>query len=78
MIDNSSIKIEVLANKPVEEVWKFWTEPEHITQWNFASDEWECPHAENDLRVGGKFSYVMAAKDGSTKFDFKGTYTKNK
>ena len=32
------------------------------------------PTAVNDLRVGGKFSYHMAAKDGSFGFDFEGIY----
>jgi uncharacterized protein YndB with AHSA1/START domain len=56
-------------------VWKAWTEPAHITHWNFASADWECPAAENDPQVGGRFSYTMAAKDGSASFDFTGTYT---
>jgi uncharacterized protein YndB with AHSA1/START domain len=43
--------------------------------WAFASDDWEAPAAENDLRVGGKFKTVMAAKDKSNGFDFTGTYT---
>jgi len=44
-------------------------------QWAFASDEWKCPYAENDLRVGSKFLTRMSAKDGSSSFDFIGTYT---
>lgn len=68
------IKIVIKIDKPLEKVWEFWTKPEHIVKWNFASDDWECPAVENDLRVGGKFTYVMAAKDGSAKFDFTGTY----
>ena len=76
MIANSNIKIEVVVNKPLEKVWKFWTEPEHITRWNFATDEWECPKAENDLTVGGKFSYIMAARDSSARFAFEGIYIK--
>lgn len=47
----------------------------HITQWAFASDDWEAPNATNDLTVGGKFSTTMAAKDKSVSFDFSGTYT---
>jgi uncharacterized protein YndB with AHSA1/START domain len=43
--------------------------------WNFASDDWYCPAAKNDLREGGEFSFTMAAKDGSMQFDFIGTYT---
>ena len=60
---------------PIEKVWQYWNEPEHITQWAFASDDWEAPTAENDVRVGGKFRTVMAAKDKSSSFDFSGTYT---
>jgi uncharacterized protein YndB with AHSA1/START domain len=45
-----------------------------ITQWNQATEEWHTPHAENDLREGGSFSYRMEAKDGSFGFDFAGTY----
>jgi uncharacterized protein YndB with AHSA1/START domain len=70
------ITIETIVDAPVEKVWKYWNEPTHITKWAFASDDWEAPSAENDLRVGGKFKTVMAAKDGSSKFDLTGTYTK--
>ena len=71
------IKITVKAgiNAPINKVWKCWTEPVHIVNWNHASDDWHTPHAANDLRVGGKFSYTMAAKDGSFSFDFWGIYT---
>ena len=43
-------------------------------KWNNASDDWHTPRAENDLKVGGKFLYRMEAKDGSSGFDFDGTY----
>lgn len=62
-------------NAPLETVWNNWTEPDHITNWNFASDEWHCPNATNELRIGGTFSWRMEAKDGSMGFDFEGTYT---
>ncbi len=69
------ITIEATVNVPVEEAWELWTNPKDICKWNFAIDEWHCPSAENDLRVGGKFVYRMAAKDGSFGFDFSGIYT---
>lgn len=69
-----SIKIDITILKPVSKVWDFFTQPEHITQWNFATDEWICPTAENDLQVGGGFNYRMEAKDQSFGFDFKGIY----
>ena len=69
------ITIEATVQAPVEDVWRCWTTPEHIRQWNAASAEWHCPGAEHDLRPGGRFSYRMEAKDGSMGFDFAGTFT---
>ena len=71
----TSITVETTVNAPIDKVWKFWNEPEHITKWAFASDEWHAPYAENDLRKDGKFKTTMAAKDGSFSFDFEGVYS---
>jgi uncharacterized protein YndB with AHSA1/START domain len=68
------INIGATINKDITNVWSNYTKPEHITGWNFASDDWCCPHAENDLRVGGKYSVRMEAKDGSFGFDFETIY----
>lgn len=75
MENKNPITVKVTVKAPIEKVWEYWNSPEHITQWAFASDDWEAPTAENDLRQGGKFKTVMAAKDGSTSFDLIGTYT---
>lgn len=72
---NKTITVETVIDANIEKVWEFWTRPDHITQWNFASDDWECPHAENELKTGGKFKMSMSAKDGTKGFDFEGTYT---
>ncbi|QYR21956.1 SRPBCC family protein [Paenibacillus sp. sptzw28] len=69
-----TITVETTVHAPVEQVWEYWTEPQHITKWSFASDDWHAPKAENDLRVGGKFLTRMEAKDGSFGFDFGGVY----
>ncbi len=69
------LKVSVLINANHNEVWDKLTKPEHITQWNFASDDWCCPNAVNDLRIGGLFKSRMEAKDGSFGFDFEGVYT---
>jgi len=73
--NTTAITVQTTVNAPIEKVWKFWTEPGHIIHWNNASDDWHTPRAENDLRVGGKFSARMKAKDGSFGFDFSGDYT---
>ena len=72
--NNSKITVETTVHAPVEKVWKYWTEPNHITKWNSPSDDWHTPFSENDLRVGGKFTSRMEAKDGSFGFDFGGVY----
>ncbi len=68
------ITVEVTVSAPIEKVWEFWVKPEHILNWNNASDDWHTPTAENDLRVGGKFVYRMEARDQSFGFDFNGVY----
>lgn len=71
----TTISIQAIIEEDITKVWNYWNQPEHITQWNFASPEWHCPKATNDLRVGGKLSSRMEAKDGSFGFDFNVTYT---
>jgi uncharacterized protein YndB with AHSA1/START domain len=75
MDTTNTITVQTTIEASVEEVWEYWTQPEHITQWAFASDDWEAPSAENDMRVGGKFKTTMAAKDKSSSFDFRGIYS---
>ena len=70
----TTLTVQATINAPLETVWEMWTAPRHIMQWNNASADWHTPKAENDLRVGGKFSSRMEAKDGSAGFDFGGTY----
>lgn len=76
----TAITVSNTIHAPIEKVWEYWTQPGHIRQWNNASDDWHTPHAENDLRTGGKFLIRMEARDGSAGFDFSGTYdmVKNK
>jgi uncharacterized protein YndB with AHSA1/START domain len=73
-MENKNITVSATITAPIENVWNYWTLPEHITQWYFASDDWHAPHAENDFQVGGKFTTRMEAKDGSFGFDFNGIY----
>lgn len=74
MSNFEKITIEAIVNRSSSDLWTLWTEPEHITKWNQASDDWHSPRAENNLRVGGRFLTRMEAKDGSMGFDFSGTY----
>jgi uncharacterized protein YndB with AHSA1/START domain len=69
------ISVEAIVRAPIDDVWRAWTTPGDIVQWNAASDDWHTTQASVDLRVGGAFSSRMEAKDGSMGFDFAGTYT---
>lgn len=76
MPTSTPITVEITANVSLEQAWSHWTTPEHIMQWNNASDDWHTPRAEIDLREGGRFTYRMEAKDGSFGFDFPGMFTR--
>ena len=69
------ITVSITTHENLEKVWDYFNQPEHVVHWNFASDDWYCPFAENDLKVGSDFKYTMASKDGKMSFDFVGTYS---
>lgn len=68
-----TIQARISANR--QKVWDYYTQASHITKWNFASPDWHCPSASNDMKVGGKYIARMEAKDGSFGFDFEATYS---
>ena len=70
----ATITVETVVNAAIEKVWNTFTTAEEIINWNSPSPEWHTPSATNDLRPGGKFSYTMAARDGSMSFDFAGEF----
>lgn len=72
----SKITVQTVVASNTQKAWDYYTQPEHITKWNFASDDWQCPSASNDLKVGGKYNARMEAKDGSWGFDFEAIYSK--
>lgn len=67
------IKAIISANQ--QKAWDYYTQPAHITKWNFADPSWHCPTAINDLIIGGQYIARMEAKDGSFGFDFVAVYT---
>ncbi len=73
-MEDRKITVEITVNKGLDSVWNSWTEPDHILNWNHASEDWHTIRVQNELKVGGKFSYRMEAKDGSFGFDFEANY----
>lgn len=74
-MEQTKITVEATINADKNKVWDYYTQPVHITQWNFADPSWHCPKASNDMRVGGIYTARMEAKDGSFGFDFETVYT---
>ncbi len=72
------IKVKAVVSASKKKVWDFYTNPAHITNWNFAHPSWHCPSASNDLTIGGRYFARMEAKDGSFGFDFEAIYTELK
>jgi uncharacterized protein YndB with AHSA1/START domain len=70
------IAVAVLIQKPLEIVWKKWTNADDIKQWNIPFENWHCPEALNDVKEGGSFFFRMESKDGKEGFDYKGKYNK--
>jgi|ERR1700757_1062019 len=74
-MDTTKITVAATINADAKKVWDYYTNPTHITKWNFADPSWHCPTAQNDLRLGGTYKARMEAKDGSFGFDFEAVYT---
>ncbi len=53
-MSSNSIRIETIVKAPMGRVWESWTKPEHITQWAFASDDWEAPLKSYVEKIYGK------------------------
>jgi uncharacterized protein YndB with AHSA1/START domain len=74
LIEMNLLTVRATIKAPLNKVWNCWTEAAQVQHWNFASSDWHCPAASNNLIIGGEFHYTMAAKDNSAQFDFWGTY----
>lgn len=70
----STITVTATINAELDQVWRTWTNPDDIMQWNFASDDWCCPDAQIDLSEGGAFCFRMESVDGNIGFDLRGSY----
>lgn len=74
-MQNQPITVSAVVHAPLRLVWQKWITPQDVMAWNHASDDWYTPSAQNDLRVGGEFHYIMASRNESSRFDFSGVYT---
>ena len=58
---------------PKELVYKAWTTPELVRRW-WTAKRGEMTVCEIDLRVGGKWRYVMVTDEGGFEVGFHGEY----
>ena len=70
---DTQIKIVREFAAPARLVWKAWTTPELIQRWWHAK-RGEVSLAEVDLRVGGKWRWVMVTTEGGFEVAFHGEY----
>lgn len=58
---------------PAHLVWKAWTTPELVEQW-WTANRGKVTVCEIDLRVGGRWRYVMVTHEGGHEVGFHGEY----
>ncbi|MEP0518823.1 MAG: SRPBCC domain-containing protein [Hyphomicrobiales bacterium] len=67
--DEKPLDLSVLIRRVVrgtpDQVFKAWTEAEHIQKW-WGPAHISCPQCEMDLRVGGAYRIANLLPDGST------------
>ena len=72
MTDPRELSLTRLIDAPRAKLWRCWTEPELLKQW-FTPPPFTVPHAEMDVRVGGKSRITMRGPDGQD-MPMPGTY----
>jgi uncharacterized protein YndB with AHSA1/START domain len=59
-----SLRLKRTYAAPPEKLFKAWTDPLALRAWCAPSDKFSVPHAEVDLKHGGRFKIVMRSPDG--------------
>lgn len=66
------IVLSRVLNAPRELVFQAWTDPDHLARW-FGPAGFGLEMIEADIRVGGRWRFIMIAPDG-TRFDNRMVY----
>jgi uncharacterized protein YndB with AHSA1/START domain len=75
MTTGMTMKIERTFQAPAKAVFDAWTSPEVMRRWFHGEHAWQTPHAEVDLRLGGKVRVVMRDPDQGEDYGGGGHYT---
>lgn len=64
--DNTSLQIRRFYQRPIAEVYAAWSDPAQMKHWMGPSDDFGEPEITMDLRVGGRYRFILHAPDGET------------
>jgi uncharacterized protein YndB with AHSA1/START domain len=73
VVSDTEILLKRTFDAPPRMVWEVMTKPEYVRRWWCCMEGFTMPVCEIDLRVGGKWRYVMRGADGQ-EFAFRGEY----
>jgi len=75
--EKEDLVVSRVLDAPVEQVWKAWTDPDHVRRW-WGPKYYTSPSCKIDLREGGKYVFCMRAPEdqGGQDSYTAGTYTK--
>ncbi len=68
-----SLTIQRRLNAPPAKVYAAWTDPQKVKRWWGPKQSEEAVHVEADVRVGGRFRFVMRGPRGE-RHDVGGVY----
>jgi uncharacterized protein YndB with AHSA1/START domain len=60
---DQDLVVERVFDASREDVWRAWTDCEHLTRWWGGKDS-TLPYCNVDFRVGGAYQFCMRTKDG--------------
>jgi uncharacterized protein YndB with AHSA1/START domain len=69
------LRIERKFEAPAEAVFEAWTSAEVLKRWWHAEHDWETPHAEVDLRLGGSVRVTMRNPADGSEYGGEGEFT---
>lgn len=61
--NQTTVVVTRIFDLPLSIVWKAWTEAESLKKW-WGPQNFTCPHAEIDFRIGGKYLACMKSAEG--------------
>lgn len=70
---DTEIQLTRVFDAPKHLVFEAMTKPEHVKRWWCCMDGWVMPVCEIDLRIGGRWRYVMTSPEGA-EVAFHGVY----